>query len=61
MKIKILKSCSGHRFSFTQNTIVDVEKYIAEDLVSCGYAQKIPLVKKDTKNKMDGDVIADTN
>lgn len=40
MKIKILKSCSGHKFSFKQGDIADVEDYIGKDLIGCGFAEK---------------------
>lgn len=39
MKIKILKSCSGHHFSFKQGETAEVEEYIGKDLVSCGFAE----------------------
>lgn len=61
MKIKILKSCSGYNFSFKQDSIVDVDKYIADDLVGCGFAKKVSETsKRDTKAKPSGDGNADT-
>ena len=41
MKIKILKSCSGYRFLFKQGDVVDVEDYIGNDLVNCGFAEEV--------------------
>mgnify|MGYP005767073141 CR=1 FL=1 len=60
MKIKILRSCSGYNFSFKQDSVVDVDKYIAEDLIGCGFAEKASEVsKRDTKPKSGGDGNAD--
>lgn len=54
MKIKILKSCSGNNFSYMQGDTVDADKVVAEDLVGCGFAEKIgATVKGDTKTKRD--------
>lgn len=50
MKIKILKSCSGYRFSFRQGDTVDVEDYIGNDLIGCGFAEAVKTAaKKKTK------------
>lgn len=65
MKIKILKSCSGYNFSFRQSDVVDVEKYIGEDLVKCGFAEEVKCVKntkRDAKNTAEKtDVSGDNN
>lgn len=54
MKIKILKSCSGHHFSFKQDDILDVDDYIGKDLVNCGFAEKVAAaVKKPVKKNAD--------
>ena len=39
LKIKILRSCTGHRFTFTQGDVCDVEDYIGKDLIGAGFAQ----------------------
>ena len=41
MKIKILKSCSGYRFSFRQGETAEVEDYIGNDLIGCGFAEAV--------------------
>lgn len=50
MKIKILTSCSGYKFSFRQGDTVDVEDYIGKDLIGCGFAEAVKTTaKKKTK------------
>lgn len=50
MIIKILKSCSGYNFSFTQGTEVDIQQHIGKDLVRCGFAEAVKTsAKKKTK------------
>ena len=41
MKIKILTSCSGFKFSFRQGETRDVDDYIAKDLINVGYAEAV--------------------
>lgn len=41
MKIKILTSCSGFKFSFRQGKTLDVDDYIAKDLINVGYAEAV--------------------
>lgn len=41
MKIKILTSCSGHRFSFAKGETAEVETYIGKDLIGCGFAEAV--------------------
>lgn len=57
MKIRILKSCSGINFSYTQDEIVDVDERIGKDLVGCKFAEKIssakPTVRKEQKAETD--------
>lgn len=55
MKVKILVSCSGLTFSYVEGQTVDVEKYIGEDLVKCGFAEEVKSeknTKRDTKPKV---------
>ena len=46
MKIKILTSCSGYKFSFRQGDTVDVEDYIGKDLIGCGFAEAVKTTAK---------------
>jgi len=41
MKIKILKSCAGLKFSFAADETVDADDLIAKDLIQAGYAQEV--------------------
>lgn len=41
MKIKILKSCTGFKFTFTQGETREVDDYIGNDLVKCGFAELV--------------------
>lgn len=41
MKIKILVSCSGLTFSYSEGQTVDVDKEIGADLVKVGFAEEI--------------------
>ena len=53
MKIKITTSCSGYHFSFTQGETIEVEDYIGKDLIQCGFAEEVKIVKtskRDTKS-----------
>lgn len=60
MKIRILKSCSGINFSYTQDDIVDVDENIGKDLVGCKFAEKVTTTKTTVKKetKIDTDVNA---
>jgi hypothetical protein len=50
LKIKIITACAGLDFSFAKNQIVDIDKYIAKDLIKAGYAEEIKNeIKQDEK------------
>ena len=51
MKIKILVSCSGDKFSYSSGQTVDVEAAIAKDLIAAGYAEEVKTVKPPVKPK----------
>ena len=42
MKIRLLRSCSGSDFSYAQGETAVVDPKVAEELISCGYAEEIP-------------------
>jgi hypothetical protein len=39
MKIKILRSCAGEKFSFVSGQVVDAPAPVAEDLIQAGHAE----------------------
>lgn len=41
MKIKILKSCAGLKFSFFAGDIVETDDAAAKDLIRAGYAEEV--------------------
>lgn len=41
MKIKILKSCAGDRFSYYEGDVVDANSEIAKELIKSKYAKAI--------------------
>ncbi len=45
MKIKILQSCTGHKFTFTQGEVRDVTDYIGNDLIGAGFAEAVAIEK----------------
>jgi hypothetical protein len=45
MKIKILVSCSGDKFSYTPGQIVDAGETLAKDLIAAKYAEEIKEAK----------------
>jgi len=45
MKIKILVSCSGDKFSYVPEQIVDADAAVAKDLIAAGYAEEVKTVK----------------
>ena len=55
MKVKILKSCSGYHFSFKQGETVDVDEYIGNDLIHCGFAEKAATAVKKPAVKKNAD------
>lgn len=48
MKIKILTSCSGFKFSFRQGETRDVDDNIAKDLINVGYAEAVQEAEPET-------------
>ena len=49
MKIRILKSCSGINFSFSRDTVTDVDATLGNDLISAGYAEEVKETKPATQ------------
>ena len=49
MVIKILKTCSGERFTYYAGEVVEAKQEIAKELIRAGYAK--PLKKAETKDK----------
>ena len=49
MTIRILKGCSGRRFSYRQGEIVDVNEVTGRDLVDGGLAEEVKETKSETK------------
>ncbi len=47
MTIRILKGCSGRRFSYRQGEVVDVNEVTGRDLVGGGLAEEV----KETKSE----------
>ncbi len=41
MKIKMLESCAGTRFSYAKGATLDVPDKIGKDLVKAGYAESV--------------------
>lgn len=41
MKIKILKSCAGLKFSFFAGDIVETDDVTAKDLIQAGHAEEV--------------------
>lgn len=41
MRIKILVSCSGRRFSYAEGETVEVDNALGADLVKCGFAEEV--------------------
>jgi len=46
MKIKMLESCAGTRFSYTKGTTIEVPDKVGKDLVKAGYAESLEKAKK---------------
>ena len=57
MKIKILKGCSGLKFSYKKGDIVDVSEAIGKDLTQAKLAEEIKTTtaKKKASAKTDAD------
>lgn len=51
MTIRILKGCSGRRFSYRQGEVVDVNEVTGRDLVGGGLAEEVKETKSETKNE----------
>ena len=51
MTIRILKGCSGRRFSYRQGEIVDVNEVTGRDLVGGGLAEEVKENKSETKTE----------
>ena len=51
MTIRILKGCSGRRFSYRQGEVVDVNEVTGRDLVGGGLAEEVKETKSETKTK----------
>ena len=51
MKIKILTSCAGIKFSYVAGQMVDASDRTARDLIKAGYAEN---VKESESNKPSG-------
>ncbi len=47
MKIKILQSCTGHKFTFTKGEVREVTDYIGNDLIGAGFAEAVADEKSD--------------
>ena len=57
MKIKILKGCSGLKFSYKKGDVVDVTNEIGKDLVEGNLAEEVktPAAKTKAGAKADAD------
>lgn len=51
MKIRIIKSCTGHSFTFTQGEIREVSDYIGNDLIGAGFAEAVIELKPEPKDE----------
>ena len=51
MTIRILKGCSGRRFSYRQGEVVDVNEVTGRDLVGGGLAEAVKETKSETKTE----------
>ena len=51
MTIRILKGCSGRRFSYRQGEVVDVNEVTGRDLVGGGLAEEVKETKSETKTE----------
>lgn len=51
MTIRILKGCSGRRFSYRQGEVVDVNEVTGRDLVGGGLAEEVKETKSETKSE----------
>lgn len=51
MTIRILKGCSGRRFSYRQGEVVDVNEVTGRDLVGGGLAEEVKGTKSETKTE----------
>ena len=51
MTIRILKSCSGRRFSYRQGEVVDVNEVTGRDLVGGGLAEEVKENKSEPKTE----------
>jgi hypothetical protein len=49
MVIKILKTCSGERFTYYEGEVVEAKQEIAKELIRAGYAK--PLTKAELADK----------
>ncbi|MCC8169836.1 MAG: hypothetical protein LIO59_05660 [Oscillospiraceae bacterium] len=61
MKIKILVSCSGRRFSYAEGETVELDNALGADLVKCGFAEEVKTAgttAKKTTTKANGDTKA---
>lgn len=54
MKIKILKSCAGLKFSFSAGNIVDTDYRTANDLIQAGHAEEVKPNGKSNKSSDNG-------
>ena len=51
MTIRILKGCSGRRFSYRQGEVVEVNEVTGRDLVGGGLAEEVKETKSETKTE----------
>ena len=51
MTIRILKGCSGRRFSYRQGEVVDVNEVTGRDLVGGGLAEEVKETKSEPKTE----------
>ena len=51
MTIRILKGCSGRRFSYRKGEVVDVNEVTSRDLVGGGLAEEVKETKSETKTE----------
>lgn len=51
MTIRILKGCSGRRFSYRQGEVVDVNEVTGRDLVGGGLAEEVKEPKSEPKTE----------
>lgn len=51
MTIRILKGCSGRRFSYRQGEVVDVNEVTGRDLVGGGLAEEVKETKSEIKTE----------